>query len=298
MPNNTLYLIGGTGSLGLLIAKGLATASGFESLKALVRDMKKAQPLAEMGWECVQVDDFKDVAGLKAAMKDAKVVVSTVGGGDMVELETAAMQAAKQVGATLYVPSQFGVDYRRWGTSFPFLAGKKKVLDTADELGLPTLKVFTGLFSDFVFDFLADPQHAKGKIVGDGTAKLSFTRRSDIGYVLAKALADPKYENGGCLSMEGDNKSWKEGLDLLGKTLGKEIDIEFVDAEEALKQEEDLLQAGLAGDMGAFYGSFALHLLGEPARGNTGGNVGADANMYDVKLETLEETLTDLYGQK
>jgi len=298
MVNTTLVIVGGTGGLGQEVAKGLVAAKGFGARKALVRslDSPKAKTLQEMGWELVQVEDFNDVDALEKALQDAKVVVSTVGGGDMVQLETATIKAAKRAGASLYVPSQFGVDSRRWGYQFPFLAGKKQVLDEADAVGLPTLKVFVGLFSDYIFNFLADPTNAKGRIVGDGSAKLSFTRRSDIGYVLAKALEDPALANGGYLSIQGDNKSWKEALEMLGKALGKTIEFEYVDPSDALKQEEEELEKGLKGDMGAFYSAFALHLLGEPARGNTGADVSAEAKSYGVKLETLENTLTKLYG--
>jgi len=295
--NNTLFLVGGTGGLGSEIAKGLVTAEGFDSRKALVRSAAKAQHLDEMGWTVVEVD-FQDPAALEAALVGAKTVVSTLGGGDMVTLEMATIQAAKKAaGAPLFVPSQFGVDYRRWNMSFPFLQGKKKVLETAKAEGLPALSVFCGYFSDFIFGFLADPDNGKARIVGDGSAKLSFTRRSDIGYVLAKALADPKFSNGGFLSMEGDNKSWKEGLEILEQVLGKKLDVEYIDANDALKQEQELLKKGLEGDMGSFYGSFGLHLLGEPARGSTGCDVSKDSNSYGIKLETLEETLQKIYSK-
>ena len=300
MANSTLFIVGGTGGLGQQVAKGLATARGFDSYKALVRSVgsPKAKALREMGWELVQVENFQDGNALEKGLEGAKTVVSTVGGGDMVPTEKALIRAAKKAGAGLYVPSQFGVDYRRWGTRFPFLAGKAKVLEEADAVGLPTLKVFVGLFSDSIFSFLADPPNAKGRIVGDGSAKLSFTRRSDIGYVLAKALEDPDLAKGGTLSMQGDNLSWKESLEILAKVLGRQMEIEYVDPSDALKKEEEQLEKGTKGDVGAFYASFALHLLGEPARGNTGGDVSAEAKSYGVKLETLEETLTTVYGAK
>lgn len=295
--NNTLYLVGGTGGLGMEVAKGLVTAEGFSHHKALVRrtSSDQATALEALGWELVEAD-FSNPKALETSLAGAKTVVSAFGGNDLVQLETATIQAAKKAGATLYVPSQFGVDTRRWNMSFPFLKGKSQVLQVAEMEGLPTLSVFVGMFSDFIFGFLADPANAKGRIVGDGNAKLSFTRRSDIGYVLAKALADPEFAQGGTLSMEGDNKSWKEGLEILEKVMAKEVEIETIDPQNALQQEQELLKKGLEGDVGAFYASFALHLLGEPARGSAGCNVSAEAKSFGVKLETLEETLQKAYG--
>ena len=120
--------------------------------------------------------DFQDPGALEAALAGAKTVVSTLGGGDMVALEMATIQAAKNAAGAppLFVPSQFGVDYRRWNMSFPFLQGKQKVLEMAKAEGLPTLSVFCGYFSDFIFGFLADPDNGKARIVGDGSATRDF----------------------------------------------------------------------------------------------------------------------------
>jgi uncharacterized protein YbjT (DUF2867 family) len=295
--NNTLFLIGGTGALGQNVAKGLITAEGFDSCVALVRNSTSdaSQALEALGWTVTETD-FSDPGALTASLEGAKTVVSTVGGGDMVAIELAVVAAAKQAGATLFVPSQYGVDFRRFGTSFPFLAAKTQVLKAAEDANLATLSVFVGYFSDYIFGLLADTENAKARVVGTGSGKMSFTRRSDIGYVLAKALADPAFAAGGFLSMEGDNKTWMEALQILETHIGKKIEIEYVDPQEALKQEQELTKMGLEGNMGAFYGAFALHLLGEPARGNTGVDLSAEANSYGVKLETLDETLQSVYG--
>lgn len=157
--NTALVLFGGTGGLGLQVAKGLVTATGFTAKKAVVRDASgaKAKQLEKMGWTPVEVKNLlEDKDGLVKAMMGAKTVVSTVSGSDMVDLEISIIHAAKQVGASLFVPSQFGVDYRRWGSAFPFMAGKKTVLETAAREGLPTLSVFCGYFSDYIFGFFME----------------------------------------------------------------------------------------------------------------------------------------------
>merc|ERR1712137_1130079 len=149
---------------------------------------------------------------LKKALAGAKTVVSTLSGMEMVALETNVIKAAKAAGASLFVPSQFGVDFRRWGVEFPFLAGKKAVLDAAEAEGMPTLCVFTGCFADWIFGFFCDLENSKVTLVGDGSTKLSFTRRSDIGYVLAKALNDPELAKGGYVSMQGDFMSLTDSV--------------------------------------------------------------------------------------
>ena len=316
--NNTLYLVGGTGSLGLEVAQGLRTAKGFTSYKAVVRDdtTENAQLLAKKGWELVVVKDMlHDKDALEDALQDAKVIVSTFGTGDMVKLEMAVIDAI--VAATsknnndnggnsvpLFVPSQFGVDYRRWNVdeTHPFLLGKRSVLEYAKKYEIPTLSVFTGYFSDFIFHFLANPKEGTARmVVGDGTGNVSFTKRSDIGYVLAKAFDTDGIDNlkeAKTLSMHGTTLPYKDALDVLSKALGeKPLKIEMIDSDKAKRAEKDALEKGLSGDMASFYESFALHLLGMPQRGNEGADTSLESKTYGYEMESLETTLNKLYSK-
>lgn len=285
-----LVLVGGTGGLGLEVAKGLRSAEGFSSYLALVRPGSsddKTSKLKEIGWSTEEVN-FDEPEALAKALEGTKVVVSTLGGASMVEAEKSVIDAAKAAGVSLFVPSQFGVDYRRWKGSFPFFMGKRSVLQHAKEAGLPTLSVFVGGFSDWIFSFLTDLDNMTVQVVDEGSAKYSFTRRSDIGYVLAKALADPIYSEGGFLSMQGDCMTYREALALIEKITGKTFEVTYLTEEEAKDKENELLGKG---DMGSLFGAFALHLLGEPARGSEGFDLSKDAVSYGIKLESLEETL-------
>jgi uncharacterized protein YbjT (DUF2867 family) len=299
----SLILVGGTGGLGMEIAKGLVKSVGFSSYKALVRDIAKRKALEEIGWTLVEVSNYYDAAELEKAIQGAKVVVSTFGGNDVDKLDIATVYAAKKVGVELFVPSRFGIDHRRWSRSNPFLNAKLQVSAVAKEVGMPILSVSNGYFSDWIFDFVADPANGKARIVGDGSAKISFTRRSDIGKVLAMALEDSKLtndmiDNETSLSIEGETLTFKEAIATLERVTGKKFDIEYLDPTAALKQEQDLLAKGMQGDLGAFWGSFVLHLLGEPARGITGSDTSEEAKSYGVKLEKLSETLESVYGDK
>jgi uncharacterized protein YbjT (DUF2867 family) len=300
----SLILVGGTGGLGVEIAKGLVSSTGFHSFQAIVRDLNKGKVLQDMGWTLVEVPNYLDHDALVSALKGAKVVVSTFGGNDIVKLDIATVHAAKAAGVELFVPSRFGVDHRYWSTTNPFLAAKLQVTDAAKEVGLPTLSVTNGLFSDIIFDMLTDRANGKARIVGDGTAKFSFTRRSDIGKVLAKALEDPNLikdandQGNTTLSIQGETLAYKDAIATLERVMGKKFEIEYLDPNAGLQQEKDLLAKGLEGDVGAFWGSFVLHLIGEPARGNPGCDTSKEAKSYGVKLETLAETLESVYGGK
>jgi uncharacterized protein YbjT (DUF2867 family) len=295
--NKSLFLVGGTGGLGTEVAKGLVTAEGFDHKVALVRTSAaedKVSLLEEFGWTIRKID-FEDENEVLEALHGAKVLVSTLSGPKLMEMETKLIDAAKRVGVSLFVPSQFGVDYRRWKGDFPVFEAKRKVLSYASEVNLPTLSVFVGAFSDVIFYFLADMVNMQATIVSGGKSMFSFTKRSDIGHVLAKALNDPKYELGGYLSIQSDTLPWVEALGLVEKATGKTFEKTNIDPEEALGQEKSLLEKG---DLGSFYQAFGLHLLGEPSRGSSGFDVSAESVSYNFPLETLETTVTNMFASK
>ena len=299
----SLTLVGGTGGLGVEVAKELVKSEGLIAYKAIVRNVEKGKVLQDMGWSLIEVPDYNDAAALESALIGSKIVVSTLSGHDLVQLDIATAKAAKNAGVELFVPSRFGVDYRRWSSSHPIITSKLQVTDTTKEIGLPTLTVANGYFADWGFDLLTDRAQGKARMVGDGSAKISFTRRSDIGKVLAKALADPDLmkdavDGNAILCIAGETLPYKDAIGILESVMGKKFDIEYIDPADALKQEQDLLAKGMEGDVGAFWGSFVLHLLGEPARGVDGCNNSAHAKLYGVTMEPLAKTLQDVYGVK
>ncbi|GAX10288.1 hypothetical protein FisN_3Lh491 [Fistulifera solaris] len=280
-----LYFVGGTGGLGQELAKGLVTAEGFDDKIALVRSIgEKSERLESLGWKVQQVD-FNDAERLVNAMPNASVVVSSVSGPQLVDTEIKMINAAKAAGASLYVPSQYGVDHRRWKPGFPFFVGKKVVLDHAEKVGLPTLAVYTGLFSDYIFFFLANLEKMTATLVDSGTGKYSFTKRSDIGFILARALTEPEFANGGDLSVQAETMTWREALALVEEIKGQKFTFIELTSQEALEKEQELLQGG------DLLGAFRLHLLGEPVRGSLGSDTSEGAKSYDVELETLKQTL-------
>eukprot|EP00542_Grammatophora_oceanica_P013357 CAMPEP_0194041832 /NCGR_PEP_ID=MMETSP0009_2-20130614/13653_1 /TAXON_ID=210454 /ORGANISM="Grammatophora oceanica, Strain CCMP 410" /LENGTH=310 /DNA_ID=CAMNT_0038685447 /DNA_START=245 /DNA_END=1177 /DNA_ORIENTATION=+ len=301
--NTKLVLIGGTGGLGNEMAPGLRTAQGFDGYVALVRDettnWKKAEALGKQGWTIKSVD-FDEMDELKEALMDARVVVSTLSGPELLKTEKRVIDACRAARVELFVPSQFGVDTTRWTGKFPIFETKKKILTHAENRLVPVLKVYTGIFSDVGFDFLTDIKSMSATIIGAGDANISFTKRSDIGLVLARALDDESYyDRGGELSMEGDNKTWAEALKIAESIYGREFKLERLTPQEALQKEKALLaKANNNGedDMASFYRAFALHLLGEPMRKNPGCDLRRKAKSYGVKMETLEEAMEHALG--
>jgi hypothetical protein len=115
-----------------------------------------------------------------------------------------------------------------------------------------------------------------------------------LGTCSAKALADPKYENGGYLSIQGDRMSWADALALVENATGKKFgQLTDIDGQGALAQERALLAKG---DLGSLYQAFTLHLWGDPARGSSGLDVSAEAVTYGVELEPLATTVQKTFG--
>ena len=154
-----------------------------------------------------------------------------------------------------------------------------------------------GYFSDVVFELTGDPFNGESVLVeSDKAAKISFSRRSDVGFVLAKALSDPKYSEGGTLAIQGETMTWKEALEVLKSVLpDTNLELEKMSVEEGRSMVEELAEKGKEGDVWSSYKSFSLSLLVEPASGNTGADMSEGANSYGHKMETLEETLKEVY---
>jgi len=88
--------------------------------------------------------------------------------------------AAKEAGVKLFVPSEFGVSPPAAG-----LAHEKHAFAVyAKSIGLPTLRVYNGLFHDFVPWVTALTETGKFHIASKGDMPGSFTAISDVaGYV-------------------------------------------------------------------------------------------------------------------
>lgn len=297
-----LGFIGGTGRLGQEIAKGLIKAEGFDSYKAFVRNPalggEKTEALKELGYEIVDID-FDDTDALEESLKGIKTLVSTMAGGALWRIETAVIRAAKKAGVSLFVPSGFDVDIERFGANHPFLKAKENVIHVAEQEGLPVLNVTCGLFSDAIFEVCGDPWNGEAMLVeSDSPAKISFTRRSDVGPVLAKALSDPEYSEGGTLAIAGETMTWKDALDILMAEMPSiTFEVEMMSVEEGKIKVEELLEKGQDGDVWSSYKAFSLHLLLEPASGNSGLDMSESAKSYDHKLESLAETLKEVYKE-
>lgn len=297
----TLVLVGGTGQLGSEMADGLLQAQGFSAFVALVRassSPEKIQLLKDRGW-FVRTVDFNDSQAIQQALAGAHTVIATVRGDDMVAMQNTLVDAAKAAGVSLFVPSQFGIDPRRWEPGHPILDADINVLEHAKAVGMPTLVVSNGLFTDMIFGMFIDADSNKTTFIDGGKAKVSFTRRRDIGYVLAKALSDPQYANGGYLCLQAETMAWKDAVAVYEQVTGRMVTYEDITTKAAKQEETALLQQFFEnGDLAALGRSFGFHILRVPAAGFQGLDVSAESQTYDIRMEPIAETIQDVYMSK
>jgi uncharacterized protein YbjT (DUF2867 family) len=105
-----------------------------------------AKELAARGARIVQVD-YNDDAAVTTALKGVDAVVSTLGFAGL-QLQVPIAKAAKAAGVQLFAPSEFGGPTDM--ASGP-LAVKHAIAEDIRALGLPTVRFFTGGFSDWVW---------------------------------------------------------------------------------------------------------------------------------------------------
>jgi hypothetical protein len=106
---------------------------------------------------------------------------------------------------------------------------------------------------------------------------------------VAKALANPKYNQGGFLSMCSETILYKEALAVIQDVYGITFDREDLTGEEAHQRELDLLAKG---DMESFMGAFLTHLLADPGyNGSTGFNVSEEADNHGHLMESFRASI-------
>ncbi|KAG1729451.1 hypothetical protein EDB19DRAFT_1929597 [Suillus lakei] len=124
--------------------------------------------------------DYSSTSEISAILREHKVdvLISTV---TVVFDQNVFADAAKEAGVKLFVPSEFGIAQ----TPKAGLGSQKSDFAVyAKSIGLPTLRVFNGLFYEFVPWLTALADTGKFHIVGKGETPGSFTAVSDAaGYV-------------------------------------------------------------------------------------------------------------------
>lgn len=198
----TVALIGGTGTLGRLIAGRLLDAGAQVRLLVRSGSRPKAADLIARGAETVEGDlDSTGEPSLAELCAGADAVVSAVQGGptEIVDGQRRLLAAARTAGVRRFVPSDFSFNLfglpeganinSDWRRAFA------RVADT-ERGDVEVVHVLNGCFMDrpVLFGFLGavDTGTGEAHLWGDGDQPMEFTTYADTAAYTAAAALDPR----------------------------------------------------------------------------------------------------------
>jgi NAD(P)H dehydrogenase (quinone) len=272
----TVLVTGATGSVGSELARILSTTPGLR-VRAMVRDIAKARPLADVGVELV-AGTFEDPASLVAAMTGIDTLaLITAAGAHAADQASRAIAAAKQAGVRKIVrlsAIKASVDGPTDNT--------RQHARTERELRESGL-VYVALRPSFFMQNLvglAASVPTDGKLyAGVGTGKVAMIDTRDVAEAMAAAVTSATYDNQ-ALELSGPaSVSFAEVAAALAAALGRPVEYIAVPpaaAGEALRKfGADDWTVQLMTDYftayGKGFGDFVTDLVprmtGHPARG-------------------------------
>ncbi|KAJ7503225.1 hypothetical protein B0H11DRAFT_1853397 [Mycena galericulata] len=214
MSTYKAFAVVGGGAIGIPIVNALA-ARTHVSVYLLTRPGSSPKSVPS-GVEIVPVN-YTDASAVVAVFKQHSidVVVSTVSNAGLAA-QKALVDAAKLTGVKLFLPSEYGgpTDRQPDGAINPNggFGAKSQMAAYLKSVKLPSTRIFTGLFTEYIPWLVGYPEPGKFRIVGKGDAQASFTSVTDIagfvGYILTSL--PPSELNDHIFRLEGDRASLQD----------------------------------------------------------------------------------------
>jgi len=245
MSKYTSFAVIGAGIIGTPVVEALLAKN--VSVVVLTRKGSKSKNDIPAGAKSASVD-LTDVPKVAEVLREHKVevVVSTIGVPGL-PTQPILGDAAKLAGVKLFVPSEFG--FSTIGKTEGVLGLKDELAKYLNEIGLPSARIFVGLFANFI-PWLVELDSGIFKILGKGETKGSFTAVKDISGFTAHVLTTlpPSELQNAVFKIQGASASLNE----IGALLEGKYPVEHVDK--------------LDGEL-----STHLQQIVESGQGNTGG---------------------------
>ena len=191
-----IIVTGANGQLGRAIVEKLVERVSASQVGASVRDPAKASDLAALG-VLVRQGDFDDLASLIHAFEGAAQVLivssnAAAYGGDPLAQHRAAIEAAREVGATRIVyTSHMGASH---ASLFPPMRDHMATEDMLRQSGLAWTALRNGFYASSGL-FLMGNALKTGVIEAPADGKVSWTAHADLAEAAAIILADDgRYE--------------------------------------------------------------------------------------------------------
>jgi len=243
----SIVVAGGTGGLGSFVIKSLLALKSSTnpniSVYALSRTSDASSTPEKLG---VDYDSEESILSVLKKV-DADAVISTLGSPALMAAQHNLVKASAKAGVKLFVPSEYGLPTDLDHGKTNIYGFKAQTVDAAKEVGLPYLRVFTGLFSDIALNgpllglYLSPP---KLVTLGPGDKPFSLTTREDIGSFLAYAITNVPLSTlqNKILRIEADRVTYNDLLTIAEEVFGKgkvEVVHQDVDLSETKKKLEE-----------------------------------------------------------
>ncbi|KAJ7815349.1 hypothetical protein B0H13DRAFT_1740292 [Mycena leptocephala] len=214
------FAVIGAGTLGLPIVSAIASKNVPVVLLSRPGSSTKTAP---SGVPVVQVD-YNDAAAVANVFKQHRVdvVLSTIA-TEALAAQRPLVDAAKLAGIKLFVPSEYGLPSD--GYTEGVLGAKNQIAAYLKSLKIPSARIYTGPFIEFIPWLVGYGDHGKIRIVGKGEAPVSFTAVADIAGFLAHVLTNlpPTELEDHIFRLEGERASLNS-LGALFKTSVEHVD--------------------------------------------------------------------------
>nr|ACA60731.1 phenylcoumaran benzylic ether reductase-like protein [Linum corymbulosum] len=245
-----ILIIGGTGYIGKFVVE--ASLKAGHPTFVLIRPTTVSDPVKGKLVESFKTSgatllhgDLYDHESSVKAIKQADVVISTVGSLQLAD-QTLIVSAIKEAGnVKRFLPSEFGNDVDHVNavepakSVFETKAGIRRAIEAA---GVPYTYVPSNFFAGYFLPTLAQPgltspPREKVTILGDGNAKAVFNKEDDIAAYAIRAADDPRTLNKSLFIKPAKNiYSFNELVALWEKKIGKTLEKTYVPEDQLLKQ--------------------------------------------------------------
>ncbi|EEF52595.1 phenylcoumaran benzylic ether reductase TP7 [Ricinus communis] len=239
-----ILIIGGTGYIGKFIVEASAKA-GLPTF-VLIRESTVSDPVKgkivenfkNLGVTLLH-GDLYDHESLVKAIKQADVVISTLGALQLAD-QTKVIAAIKEAGnVKRFFPSEFGTDVDHVHAVEPAKSAfetKAQIRRAIEAEGIPYTYAVCNYFASLMIPLLLRPAGDKVTILGDGNVKAIFSMEQDIALYTIKAVDDPRTLNKTLFVNPPMNiLTYNELVALEEKKTGKTIEKNYVPEEKVLQ---------------------------------------------------------------
>jgi NAD(P)H dehydrogenase (quinone) len=231
-----ILVTGASGAIGKKTLEHLLKRQPVDELVGMVRDVAKAQDLAEKGIELRQ-GDYLDSASLNRAFVGVEklMLVSAQAFTDRNTAHANVVDAAVKAGVKhiVYMPVQ-----RKPNSNFVLKEITNEDIFAVDRIlssGIPYTFVRHPVFLDFISTYIGKSAHKSGVYVTAGDSKFSPAMRDDLSEAHAVVLSEAGHENKTYTLSGTPAVSFSDIASILTEATGTKVPYVTVSAEEYVK---------------------------------------------------------------